>query len=186
MDIAVNQTSEDRDTATGTVRVWDPLVRVFHWSLAGGFLVAFATSEGFDNLHIVAGYTVAALVGARVVWGLIGTKHARFTDFIYRPSKVVGYVKEVRARKAKRYMGHNPAGGMMVIALLLAIAGISGTGYLLTLDAWRRVWWVGGLHETLVNGTVILIVAHIAGVLLSSYEHKENLIRSMITGMKRK
>ena len=129
----------------------------------------------------------------RLVWGLIGSKHARFRDFIYRPSTVIAFLRDSVAMRAKRYIGHNPAGGAMVIALLLAITGISVSGYMMEMDAFWGEEWVEDLHEVLVNLTLGLVALHVIGVLVASFEHKENLIfehkenliKSMITGKKR-
>ena len=167
------------------IRVWDPLVRLFHWSLVGGFTVAYVTADEWDKAHERFGYIVAGLIAFRLFWGLVGSRHARFSDFLYRPSTIVAFVKDSLAMKGRRYVGHNPAGGAMVIALLLAIAGISATGYMMTTDMFWGAEWVENVHELLVNGTLLLIVLHVGGVILASVEHKENLVRSMITGLKR-
>ncbi|NIJ40797.1 cytochrome b [Parvibaculum indicum] len=110
------------------VKVWDPFVRLFHWTLATGFIVAYLTEGEPEWLHITAGFTVAGLVAARIVWGFIGPEHARFSDFVYSPGKVFGYLRDLITFRAKRYVGHSPAGGAMVIALLLSLAGTTGTG----------------------------------------------------------
>lgn len=170
----------------GQVRVWDPLIRIFHWSLVGGFAVAYITADEWDKAHETVGYIVAGLIAFRLIWGVVGSRHARFSDFLYRPSVVLSFIKESLAMKAKRYIGHNPAGGAMVIALLLAIIGISATGYMMTMDMFWGAEWVEDLHELLVNGTLVLIVLHVGGVIVASFEHKENLVRSMFTGMKRR
>jgi cytochrome b len=167
------------------VRVWDPLVRIFHWSLVAAFAVAWASGDEWAGLHIWSGYVVMALVGLRLVWGLIGTRHARFADFIYRPSTVVGYLKDTILLRARRYIGHNPAGGAMVVALLLMLAIISATGVMMTTDAFWGVEWVEEVHEGAVNLTVVLVVVHVIGVIVASLEHRENLVRAMLTGRKR-
>ena len=168
-----------------TVRVWDPLVRIFHWSLVAGFLVAYVSGDEWDNLHIQVGYVVAGLIAFRLLWGLVGPRYARFSDFVYRPSRVLSYLRDTMAFRARRYLGHNPAGGAMVVALLAMIAVICATGYMMTTDAFWGVEWVEEAHEVAVNATLVLIAAHIAGVLVASWEHGENLVRAMITGRKR-
>ena len=161
------------------------MVRIFHWSLVGGFAVAYVTADEWDKAHELVGYIIAGLIAFRLFWGLVGSRHARFSDFLYRPSTIVAFIKDSLAMKGKRYVGHNPAGGAMVVALLLAIVGIAATGYMMTLDMFWGAEWVEDAHEILVNGTLLLIILHVVGVILASFEHKENLVRSMITGLKR-
>lgn len=170
---------------TGTVRVWDSVVRMFHWTLAATFAIAWLTGDELKSLHEAAGYTIAGLLGVRIVWGIIGTRHARFSDFIYRPSAVVGYVTDTARLKAKRYIGHNPAGGAMVVALIVTIGGICATGIMMTTDAYWGVKWVEEVHEALANFALLLVGLHLAGVAVASLEHRENLVRAMITGRKR-
>ncbi len=130
-----------------TVKVWDPFVRVFHWSLVALFTTAFVTSEVSETVHIYAGYGVLALVAARLVWGVIGTRHARFNDFVWRPSAVLAYIRDAIRFRAKRYLGHNPAGGAMVLALLMAVAATGATGYAMTLDQFWGQKWIEEFHE---------------------------------------
>lgn len=168
-----------------TVPVWDLLVRIFHWSLVAAFVVAWATGEELRWLHELAGYTIVALLGIRIVWGLVGTAHARFADFLYRPSVVVRNLSDTLRLRARRYLGHSPAGGAMVIALMIMLALTSATGILLTGDASARGSWMRDFHEVAANLTIILVGLHLAGVFAASLEHRENLVRAMITGRKR-
>lgn len=168
-----------------TVRVWDPVVRLFHWSLVAAFVVAWFTGDELKELHEAAGYTIAGLLVVRLIWGFVGTSHARFADFVYRPSTVVAYLVDTARLRAKRYLGHNPAGGMMVLALLLMLAVTAATGIMTTTDAFWGVGWVEEAHEFAANLTVVLVGLHLAGVLVASAEHRENLVRAMITGRKR-
>lgn len=168
-----------------TVRVWDPFVRIFHWSLVALFAVAFVTGDEFDWLHIRIGYAIAALLALRIVWGLVGTRHARFSDFVRSPRETAIYVRQAYQRNAPRYLGHNPAGGAMILALLIMIAGIAATGFAMTTDAFWGSEWVEDLHEGLVYTTIGLIILHVAGVVFSTMEHGENLVKAMITGRKR-
>jgi cytochrome b len=169
----------------GFVRVWDPFVRIFHWSLVGLFVFAWATGDEWEKLHIKVGYVIAGLVAARVVWGLVGTRHARFSDFVYSPAATLGFLRDSVFLRAKRYLGHNPAGGAMVIALVVAIGVICTTGYMMTMDAFWGAQWVEDTHKIAVNITLGLVALHVIGVIFASVEHKENLVRSMITGWKR-
>lgn len=183
----VSSTGASGEAGRGdTIRVWDPLVRIFHWALVGGFVAAYVTADEWDKAHEFVGYTVAGLIAFRLIWGLVGSPYARFYNFVYRPSTVISFLKDSLAMSAKRYVGHNPAGGAMVIVLLLAITAISATGYMMTTHMFWGAEWVEDVHEVLVNGTVVLVVLHVGGVILASIEHKENLARSMITGLKRR
>lgn len=168
-----------------TVMVWDPFVRVFHWSLVGLFVFCFATGDVWEHPHEWAGYAIAGLVGSRVVWGLLGPRHARFSDFVYRPAVILGFLRDSLRFRAKRYFGHNPAGGAMVLALLGSMAAICTTGVMMGMDAFWGVAWVENLHVAASWGAIVLIVLHIGGVLLASIEHRENLVRAMLTGRKR-
>jgi cytochrome b len=166
------------------VRVWDPFVRIFHWSLVALFIVAFATGDEIERLHIAAGYAIAVLVALRVMWGFIGPRHARFSDFVRGPAATLDYLRQGVRGRAPRFLGHNPAGGVMTVALLGMLAAISVTGIMMTSDAFWGAQWVEDLHQGLVYVTLGLIALHVAGVLLASYEHGENLVKAMITGRK--
>lgn len=182
------------------VRVWDPLVRIFHWSLAAGFATAFIVEDDLLGVHVWAGYLVLTLIAVRLVWGFFGTEHARFGDFVRGPAQVMAYIKDALRFRASRYLGHNPAGGAMVIALLLSVAATGVTGMALY-GAEEFAGPLAGLmsglpaasgkvleeaHEVLANVTLALIVLHIVGVAFSSLSHGENLIGSMISGFKRR
>ena len=183
--VSVNNPEPDCDARSGLVRVWDPFVRIFHWTLIALFLFAYFTGNEWDNAHEWAGYIIGGLVACRVIWGFMGSAHARFADFIYKPSIVWAYLRESLQLRGKRFLGHNPAGGAMVIALMANIAAICITGYLMTTDKFWGVDWVETAHELFVNLTLGLVVFHIAGVIFASIEHKENLVKSMVTGLKR-
>jgi len=186
------------DSVKNTIRVWDPLVRVFHWSLASAFLIAYITEDDFMTLHEYAGYLILGLIGFRIIWGVIGTQYARFSDFVKPPKAVIQYLKDIASFKANRYIGHNPAGGAMVIALLLSLllTGITGMLYFGLEDqqgllASYVANWPSYLndpleeiHEFFANLTLLLVFLHIAGVLLASVQHGENLILSMLNGKK--
>lgn len=178
-----------------TIKVWDPLLRVFHWSLALLFIVAVLSKEDAEWLHLYAGYGISILVAFRLLWGLVGTRYARFSEFFYRPSTIKAYLKSLRTRSPKHYVGHNPAGGFMVLVMLTALAlqcflgfaalAVEGEGLL-------AGTWVAGLnddlieelHEVIGNGLILLVAIHLAGVAVSSLLHQENLVRAMITGKK--
>lgn len=172
-------------SVAGSVAVWDPLVRIFHWSLAAGFLVAWLSAEEWEALHLWAGYAAAGLVAFRLLWGLVGTRYARFGQFVERPSGVRAYLAAMLRGREARHLGHNPAGGAMIVALLAGLAGVSLTGWLYTTDAFWGVEWVEAAHETLANLLLALVGLHVAGVLFASLRHRENLVRAMVTGRKR-
>ncbi len=173
------------DAVAPPTRVWDLAVRLFHWSLVASFAVAWISAEEWQDLHLWAGYAAAALVAFRLVWGLAGTRYARFRQFVRRPRVVVAYLREFLSGREARYLGHNPAGGAMILALLLALAGLCLTGWLYTTDAYWGVEWVEETHELLANLLLALVGLHVLGVLLASLRHRENLVRAMVTGRKR-
>ncbi|NOX92164.1 MAG: cytochrome B [Gammaproteobacteria bacterium] len=180
------------------VTVWDPLVRIFHWSLVSAFFIAYFTEDDLLDLHVYAGYVIAGLLVFRLIWGLVGSHHARFTDFVKRPREVWAYLKSIVGQHPRRYLGHNPAGGAMVIALLLSlvlvtVSGIAlygadeSAGPLAVSLAGMSEFWVDVLeevHEFFANATLALVFFHVLGVLIASLQHKENLVKSMIDGRK--
>jgi cytochrome b len=113
----------------GEIRVWDPFVRIFHWMLVLLFVLGYLTGDRPLSPHVYAGYAVFALVLLRVLWGVVGTTHARFSDFVYRPAAVLAYVKETLGWCAKRYLGHNPAGGAMIVLILVSLLLVSISGF---------------------------------------------------------
>lgn len=169
-----------------TVKVWDPFVRLFHWLLAGSFAGAFILAEDGGAVHEAMGYIALSLVIARIVWGFIGTKYARFAEFVPSPGQLFGYLRDVVARREPRYIGHNPAGAMMILALLGAVLATGLTGWLMTTDALFGVEWIEELHEGLATATLLLASVHVAGALYASVRHGENLVLAMITGRKQR
>lgn len=170
-------------THPAKVRVWDPLVRVFHWSLVAGMAYEFIFEPG-TIIHNTLGQVLLLLVALRVIWGFVGSRHARFGDFVRSPFTVLGYCKDIVTGHPKRYLGHNPAGGIMVLALLASVAMTAGSGWLMITDALWGEEWIEELHETVAWLTLALIIAHVAGVVLASLQHRENLVRAMVTGRK--
>jgi len=185
MSVAAYSGAAGRAKAPATVRVWDPFVRIFHWSLVALVIVAVATGDEVEWLHLAAGYAIAALVALRVLWGFVGSRHARFSAFVRPPSEVLRFVGQSLRLKAPRYLGHNPAGGAMIVAMLALIAFIAATGFMLTTDAYWGSKTLKGVHEAAAYTLIGLAFAHVAGVVLASVEHGENLVRAMITGRKR-
>jgi len=178
-----------------TVVVWDWLVRVFH----GAVLVLFALAYGVENdwpvVHAYIGYTLLLLIVFRLLWGFIGTSYARFSKFLTGPGQILHYLRGIARGPVHRYIGHNPAGGWMIVALLLsllttallgiALFALEGSGPLAAVDVSN---WPGPLlaqlHSLSADGIMALIVLHVGGVLLSSYRHRENLIMAMVSGRK--
>jgi len=175
-------TTPTREKA-GKIKVWDIGVRLFHWSLVAGVFAAYLFVSP-RWLHLWLGYAVAGLIVFRLVWGFIGPRHARFADFVPGPRRLTAYLQDMAKGREKRHIGHNPAGGAMVVALLLTLAAISVTGYMMGMDAWFGEEWLEELHEGLVSILLLLVALHVGGVLLASHRHRENLVLAMITGQK--
>lgn len=175
--------SGDPDDAR-TVRVWDGVVRGFHWITVGCFTLAYLFQDP-RPLHESLGLTIAAVLAIRVVWGFIGTRHARFADFVPGPSRFFGYVRDAMAGRDARYRGHNPAGGAMVVALMVLLALTAGSGWLMTTDAYFGDDGMEAFHGFVANATVGLVALHLGGVVFESLRHRENLVKAMITGLKR-
>lgn len=199
-------------TKTTEIMVWDPLVRLFHWALVVAFCVAYITQgEPFETLqnqlngeslqivHTWAGYTIVGLLFFRLIWGFAGPSYARFANFVHRPSVVLAYVKRVLTLRAPRHLGHNPAGGAMIVILLLSltctvIAGLAlygadkGLGPLagvLADTSDSTIHTIEEMHEFFANFTLLLVAGHLIGVIWESLLHRENLARAMLTGRKR-
>ena len=167
-----------------TMPVWDRFVRLFHWLTASLVLIAFLTTDDARWLHEYAGYAVLAMIAARLVWGIYGTRYALFVSFIVGPRAVWRYLMLLRDGRAPRHIGHNPAGGMMIVALLILLTIVAGSGWLSETDAFFGVPWVDHLHHISAHLLLGLIGLHIAGVIVSSWLHRENLVLAMITGRK--
>ena len=180
------QTGETRARqAPSLTRVWDPLVRLFHWGLVASFVTAWFTARTAEDLHYAAGYMAAGLILVRLAWGFGGTRYARFGQFIRSPVAVLGYLNDIRLGRERRYIGHNPAGAAMVLALMATMVVAAFSGWMMTSDTWFGDDTVQAVHSLDVHVMLLLIAAHIGGVLLASLRHHENLIRAMITGHKR-
>jgi cytochrome b len=170
-------------TAQNQIRVWDLGVRIFHWSLVGMFTLSYVFADQ-RSLHLKLGYVVLVLMTFRLAWGVVGGKHARFRDFVKNPLTVAKFLIAMIKGKESRYLGHNPAGGAMIIALLITIISIGVSGYMISTDMFFGMEWVETTHKVLVKLCLLLIFGHISGVIYASYRHRENLVKSMLTGMK--
>jgi cytochrome b len=186
----------NRDTE---INVWDPLVRGFHWLLVAAFFIAYFTEDDWLDIHVWAGYLIVALLAVRLVWGFVGPRYARFSDFVRPPKAALVYTQQVLKGRAKRYIGHNPAGGAMIVLLLISllITTFTGMAYYGG-DAWLgplaglmknadddTLHLLEELHEFFANFTLALVGLHVLGVIWESVLHQENLVRSMLTGRKR-
>jgi cytochrome b len=167
-----------------TILVWDRFIRLFHWTAASLVLIAFLTTDDARSLHEAAGYAVLVLIMARCVWGLYGTRYALFVSFIAGPHAVLRYLMLLRDGRAPRHIGHNPAGSVMIVALLILLAIVSGSGWLSETDAYFGVPWVDHLHHISAHLLLGLVGLHVAGVIVVSWLHRENLVLAMITGRK--
>ena len=167
------------------MKVWDPLVRFVHWGVAAGIAAAWYTSDRSETWHVRIGYAVAALVATRLAWGFVGSRHARFSDFVRGWRATAAYASQVLRRREERHLGHNPLGGWMALALWAAVGGTCFTGWLYTTDAYFGIAWVEASHRALAWTVVALLPLHIAGVVFTSLRHRENLLLAMLTGRKR-
>ena len=171
-------------TAKTKILVWDAPTRVFHWLLALCFVGAYITSEGdrLMGVHLTLGYTTIGLVAFRLVWGLIGTRHARFTSFIRGPKALARYANGMVDGRDEHHVGHNPLGAVSIVMMLLSIMAIACTGW---------VYFNGGahsvkeLHEGAAAFMLTLVMVHVAGVMFASMKQRENLVRAMLTGHKK-
>ena len=185
--------------ANQKIRVWDRFVRFFHWSLVISFALSYWSAKaGKHELHALFGYFLVGLVLVRLVWGLVGSRYARFTNFIHTPAEVLRYLKAIAAGHPRRFLGHNPAGGIMVIALLATLVFITFTGLtvlavidfdgpllgLLKPMTDQEAYAAWSSHAYAVNIILGMVGLHLAGVILATVQHKENLVRAMITGYK--
>jgi len=190
------------------IKVWDLGLRVFHWSLLATFAVAWLMSDDAGAVHAWSGYVAAGLIALRLVWGVIGPRYARFSQFVTGPAAVIDYLKAALAGREPRYVGHNPAGAAMIVALLITMSATVLSGWL-ALEPSRVAMlpavpavvgpafaedgegedgegsMLGELHGALANLMLLLVVLHVGGVVLASRRHQENLAAAMITGVKR-
>lgn len=182
--------------ANNFIKVWDLPLRLFHWLLVVGFFVAYLTEDDLLTVHVWAGYLVTGLLIFRLIWGIAGNQYARFGNFLCNPVQSVNYIKDSFALKAKRYIGHNPAGAAMIVLLLFSLLGTCITGFAVYAadqaagplagivgSDYEELWEES--HEFFANFTLLLVFVHILGVAFESYIHKENLVKSMWNGYKK-
>ncbi len=186
-------------TTPSTIKVWDPLVRLFHWLLASAFFTAYLSAEESQPVHNYAGYLIVSLIVGRILWGFIGSTHARFANFGVGPSKVLSYLKALIKRQPTNYLGHNPAGSVMILLLFGSLLATAFSGMInlgieehagplagwVQAMGWQNDDLIEEIHEFFANFTVLLVFFHISGVIIESLLHRDNLIKAMITGRKR-
>lgn len=165
------------------VKVWDPFIRCFHWTVA---LVFFANYWLIEDgpVHRWLGYGVAALIALRLVWGVIGSPHTRFANFFPTRARLCAYLHALLRREHPVVLGHNPLGGLMIVVLLTLLAMLTATGWMMGLDPFWGVDWVEDSHEILANVIHVLVGIHVAAVIGSDVLLEQGLLRAMITGWK--
>ena len=176
---------------TKQVKVWDILVRITHWTVAAGIIANLLFTEDGSDLHVYVGYTVVGLVVLRLLWGLIGTRYARFTNFFPTPIRLKRHMSDLSVRRVdEQHLGHNPLAAIMMLSLWAVIIGLGITGYLMETDFFSHIQLLGNkdvleeIHELLANSLYLLVPLHIFAAIAMSYWQRQNLIKSMITGKK--
>ncbi|NVK41390.1 MAG: cytochrome b/b6 domain-containing protein [Oceanospirillaceae bacterium] len=165
--------------------IWDPVVRLFHWSLALAFLLNYAVLEEGETAHEWVGYYCLAILSVRILWGFVGPRNARFADFFPTPARVRHHLALLRQGRIEAHDGHNPLGGLMILALMAGVTLTGITGWMLELDAFWGEDWAEELHEVMANLTMLLVFVHVSAVLLFSWLGPVNLVRTMITGRRK-
>jgi len=184
--------SPDRNVPSGnptdqhakTVLVWDWPLRLWHWSLAILVVVAWVTPNIYDGLHQFAGYAVIALLAFRLVWGFVGTRHSRFDKIVLRLRAAPGYLRNLRRGDTGRYLGLNPAGVALLVAMLALLLISTVSGAMQVTVRFFGVWWIEDTHAYSSYAVLVLAGLHVLGTLLMSGLQRENLVRAMITGRK--
>lgn len=173
-----------KDIKSQKILIWDLPTRVFHWSLAICFIGAVLTqeSEKYRLFHVSFGYTMLGLIIFRLLWGVIGTRYSRFSSFLFGFKEIKGYILGLVRNRPVHYLGHNPIGSIAIYLILTIVLGISITGYCIFNDVGAN--WYSEAHELMANFLIGIVVIHILGVIASSLLHKENLVRSMLSGLK--
>ncbi|WP_296202960.1 cytochrome b/b6 domain-containing protein [Psychrobacter sp. UBA3962] len=183
-------TSESIVKSKQQIKVWDILVRFTHWGVAAGVIANLAFTEDGGQIHEYVGYTVVALVVIRLLWGFVGTKYARFSDFFPTPKRVKNHLNELKAQHVNNqsvkteHLGHNPLGALMMFALWGAIIGLGLTGYLMESQVLGNKDLFEEIHEVLANSLFFLVPLHVISAVVMSRLQKQNLIKSMVTGNK--
>lgn len=184
MPISAHQSNSGR-TSARDIAVWDPLVRLIHWSLALTILLNGAFTDDESKLHEWVGYVALGLVGVRLLWAVIGPQNARFTAFPPNPARAVRYLRALLAGDRTVHLSHNPIGALMVYNLWFSVIALGVTGYMMTTLRFFGIDWVETAHETLFNWLILSVALHVAGVAFDTWRSGVNLVRSMVVGRKR-
>ncbi len=170
--------------ATTKILVWDTPVRIFHWLMVLSFVGAYLTaeSERWRLVHVSLGYTLGGLVAFRILWGVVGTRYARFSSFIRGPAAVIRYGRAILENQPEHHVGHNPAGAVAIVLMLLSSIAIVASGWAIYNDLGGE--WLEEVHELAGNFMLLIVGVHVAGVIAASMLHNENLVHSMVTGFK--
>jgi len=183
--MATEHTAPATTTPPREIKVWDPVVRLFHWTLALGCILNLTVLREVEPAHHYVGYAVLAALAVRLLWGFVGTPHARFSDFVVGPRRLASYLLSVARGASPRYIGHNPAGGFMMLLLMLLAAVAGATGWMMQAEEFWGEEWVEEVHEAAANAILLLAIVHVFAALIESWHHRESLIKAMITGRKR-
>jgi cytochrome b len=167
-----------------SVQVWDRPVRLLHWGLVLSLLLCWLGTFALAGVHQPTGYLTLAIALLRLLWGFIGSRHARFAQFVRGPSDTWAYLRAMLQRREPRHLGHNPLGACMVLALLANVAGLALTGWLYTTDRFWADATVEQWHIALAWTLLGLVTLHVAGVLFTSRRQRENLVAAMFSGDK--
>ena len=166
------------------VHVWDKFVRIFHWSLVACVLANFFVIDDGETVHQWLGYTASILVCARIVWGFIGSRHARFSDFFPTPAAIRQHLRDMMSGSKEHHDGHNPLGAVVMLVMLAIVLSLGATGYLQTTDAFWGEEWLQELHEGLASALIALAGFHALAAIVMSRIERTNLVAAMITGIK--
>lgn len=171
-------------SGTTSYRVWDPLVRVFHWALVTCVLANYFVTEAGETLHQWLGYGACALVTGRLVWGFVGTTHARFSDFWPTSRRVYGHICSLLSGNPTHYIGHSPLGAVMMLTLMVLVLLLGLTGWMQGLDQFFGDESIMEMHEVLSHAIIMLAGLHGMAAVILGHLEKTNLIKAMLTGVK--
>lgn len=172
---------------TSTEKLWDPLIRLFHWSIAAIFFANYFINEAGEDWHQWLGYIAVAWLLVRFIWGFIGKGAARWADFFPTPQRLSVHIKALVKGEAYHRFGHSPLGGLVMILMMLCILCLGITGFMMQeVDYFWGEDWVENLHAWVADTLWILVLIHLLAALFESYRTKENLPLSMITGKRKK